>query len=82
MKMKKLTALFMGLALALGLTACSGRQPSNTAGNDSRSETESENSAAIDDSQKDQNSTAADSSQATCSASKHRSSIRLIMILW
>ena len=51
------------MALALGLTACSGRQPSNTAGNDSRSETESENSAAIDDSQKDQNSTAADSSQ-------------------
>lgn len=48
MKKKKLTALFMGLMLALSLTACSGRQQSGTTENNSYSEAESESNKILD----------------------------------
>ena len=70
MRLKKLTVLFMGLTLALGITACSNRQPSGTSGNDSQPEIESDNGSAMDESQENDNSAADDSGQGDGSQEK------------
>lgn len=69
MKKKKLTALFMGLTLALSFTACSGRQQSGTTENNSHSEAESESNTVLDNSQADENRSADGSSQESTASS-------------
>lgn len=69
MKKKKRTALFMGLMLALSLTACSGRQQTGTTENNSHSQAESESNTTLDNSQAHENSSDDGSSQESTASS-------------
>lgn len=74
MKKKKLTALFMGLTLALSLTACSGRQQSGTTENNSHSEAESESNTVLDNSQADENNSQESTASSADSGKKNENS--------